>query len=49
MKLGQNWRELGKVFSQVRRGDRGVLVAGAVYFVWTHWQNRIGRRAAAAK
>jgi hypothetical protein len=24
-----------------------MLVAGAVYFVWTHWQNRISRRPSA--
>jgi membrane protein DedA with SNARE-associated domain len=41
MKLGQNWRELGKYFHQFDAVIVAVLVAGAVWFVWSHWQNRI--------
>src|SRR5277367_5403376 len=39
MKLGQNWRELGKYFHKFDAVIGVVLVACAVYFVWTHWQN----------
>jgi membrane protein DedA with SNARE-associated domain len=41
MKLGQNWRILGKYFHQFDFIIGGLLVAGVVWFVWTHWQNRI--------
>lgn len=42
MKLGQNWRALGKYFHRFDVAILIVLVAGAVWFVWNHWQNRIG-------
>jgi len=41
MKLGQNWREMGKYFHKF---DAVILVAlkvGTIWFVWSHWQNRI--------
>ena len=41
MKLGQNWRELGKYFHKFDAVIGVVLVAGAAWFVWTHWQNRM--------
>jgi hypothetical protein len=41
MKLGANWRELGKYFHKFDAMIGVVLVAGAFYFVWTHWKNRI--------
>jgi membrane protein DedA with SNARE-associated domain len=42
MKLGQNWRELGKYFHQFDTVIGVVLAAGIIWFVWSHWQNRIG-------
>src|SRR5215470_6890100 len=39
MKLGQNWRELGKYFHQFDIVIGVGLVAAVTYFVWTHWQN----------
>jgi membrane protein DedA with SNARE-associated domain len=41
MKLGENWRELGKYFHQFDTVIGIVLVAGLLWFVWSHWQNRI--------
>jgi membrane protein DedA with SNARE-associated domain len=41
MKLGENWRGLGKYFHQFDIVIGIGLVVGMVYFVWTHWQNRI--------
>ena len=47
MKLGQNWRELGKYFHKFDAVIGVILVAAAVWFVWNHWQNRIGDQASA--
>jgi len=41
MKLGENWRSLGKYFHQFDAVIGACLVAGILYFVWSHWQNRI--------
>ena len=41
MKLGENWRELGKYFHNFDAVVGAVLVVGAVWFVWSHWQNRL--------
>jgi membrane protein DedA with SNARE-associated domain len=41
MKLGENWRGLGKYFHQFDIVIGGVLLLGIGYFVWTHWQNRM--------
>jgi membrane protein DedA with SNARE-associated domain len=41
MKLGENWRGLGKYFHKFDAVIIVVLVGGLVWFVWTHWQNRI--------
>lgn len=41
MKLGENWRELGKYFHKFDAVIGIVLVAGAAWFAWNHWQNRI--------
>ena len=41
MKLGENWRELGKYFHQFDAIIGVALAAGIIWFVWTHWQNRM--------
>jgi membrane protein DedA with SNARE-associated domain len=46
MKLGENWRDLGKYFHKFDAVIGVILVAGAVWFVWSHWQHRMGRQAA---
>ncbi|HVI07484.1 MAG TPA: DedA family protein [Candidatus Binatia bacterium] len=48
MKLGENWRSLGKYFHQFDAAIMAVIVLGAAWFVWHHWQNRMrdGRPAA---
>lgn len=45
MKLGQNWRELGKYFHDFDAVIVAVIAVGAVWFVWSHWQNRISANA----
>jgi membrane protein DedA with SNARE-associated domain len=41
MKLGENWRELGKYFHQFDAIIGALFAAGIIWFVWTHWQNRM--------
>jgi membrane protein DedA with SNARE-associated domain len=41
MKLGENWRTMGKYFHQFDIVIGGLLAVGIVWFVWSHWQNRI--------
>ena len=41
MKLGENWRSLGKYFHQFDAVIGAVLAIGIVWFVWSHWQNRM--------
>ena len=41
MKLGENWRSLGKYFHKFDAVIGVMLVAGAAWFVWSHWQNRM--------
>ncbi|MBA3912355.1 MAG: DedA family protein [Acidobacteriales bacterium] len=41
MKLGENWRSLGKYFHQFDIVIGGVLLLGLIWFVWSHWQNRM--------
>jgi membrane protein DedA with SNARE-associated domain len=41
MKLGQNWREVGKYFHKFDAVIGAAIVIAGVWFVWTHWQNRI--------
>jgi membrane protein DedA with SNARE-associated domain len=41
MKLGENWRLLGKYFHQFDAVIGVLLVSGAAWFVWSHWQNRL--------
>jgi len=47
MKLGENWRELGKYFHKFDAVIGIVLAAGVAWFVWSHWQNRISRQPSA--
>jgi membrane protein DedA with SNARE-associated domain len=41
MKLGQNWRELGKYFHKFDAVILAILVIGLAWFLWSHWQNRL--------
>jgi hypothetical protein len=41
MKLGENWRSVGKYFHQFDAIIGVLLVAGISWFVWSHWQNRL--------
>jgi membrane protein DedA with SNARE-associated domain len=41
MKLGENWRELGKYLHKFDAVIVVTLAAGFIWFVWSHWQNRI--------
>jgi membrane protein DedA with SNARE-associated domain len=41
MKLGENWRTMGKYFHQFDLVIGICLAAGFAWFVWSHWQHRI--------
>jgi membrane protein DedA with SNARE-associated domain len=41
MKLGENWRVVGKYLHKFDALILVVLVAGIAWFVWSHWQNRL--------
>jgi membrane protein DedA with SNARE-associated domain len=41
MKLGQNWRELGKYFHRFDIVILVLLIIAIVWFVRSHWQNRM--------
>lgn len=41
MKAGQNWRYLGKYFHQFDKVIAAVILAGIIWFVWSHWQHRM--------
>jgi len=41
MKLGENWRSLGKYFHQFDAVISALLAIGIIWFVWSHWQNRM--------
>jgi membrane protein DedA with SNARE-associated domain len=41
MKLGENWRTIGKYFHQMDAVIGVVLVTGIAWFIWSHWQNRL--------
>jgi membrane protein DedA with SNARE-associated domain len=41
VKLGANWRSIGKYFHQMDAVIGVLLVAGIVWFVWSHWKNRM--------
>jgi membrane protein DedA with SNARE-associated domain len=42
LKLGENWRVLGKYFHQLDLVIGIALAAGIIWFVWSHWQHRMG-------
>ena len=46
MKLGENWRSLGKYFHKFDAVIIVLLVVGAIWFIRGHWQNRITRQTA---
>jgi membrane protein DedA with SNARE-associated domain len=41
MKLGESWRSLGQYFHKFDAVIGVLLFLGVVYFVYSHWQNRI--------
>ena len=41
MKLGENWRSLGKYFHKFDAIIGVLLLGGIVWFLWSHWQNRL--------
>jgi membrane protein DedA with SNARE-associated domain len=41
MKLGDHWMDLKPYFLRFKEVILVVLVAGVVWFVWTHWKNRL--------
>ncbi len=41
MKLGENWRVIGKYLHKFDAVILVVLVVGLAWFIWSHWQNRL--------
>jgi membrane protein DedA with SNARE-associated domain len=41
MKLGENWRSLGKYFHQFDAIIGVLLLAAIAWFIWSHWQHRM--------
>ncbi len=41
MKLGENWNTLGKYFHRFDAVIGTVLLAGVLFFVWSHWKYRV--------
>jgi membrane protein DedA with SNARE-associated domain len=41
MKLGENWRSLGKYFHQFDAVIGVMLLAAVGWFIWSHWQGRM--------
>ena len=41
MKLGENWRSIGKYLHKFDAVILLALLAAIAWFVWSHWQNRI--------
>ena len=41
LKLGENWRSLGKYFHQMDAVIGVLLVSGIAWFLWSHWRNRL--------
>ena len=43
MKLGENWRSLGKYFHKFDAVIGALILAAIAWFIWSRWQNRIKR------
>jgi membrane protein DedA with SNARE-associated domain len=41
MKLGQHWMDIKPYFMEFKEVIALLLIAGFVWFVWTHWKNRV--------
>ena len=41
MKLGENWRSLGKYFHQFDAVIGVILLAAVGWYIWSHWQSRM--------
>jgi membrane protein DedA with SNARE-associated domain len=49
MKLGENWRQLGKYFHKFDAVIGVIIVAAAIWFIWSHWQNRMSGQPSGAR
>ena len=41
MKMAENWRSIGKYFHEFDAVIGVIIIAGVVWFVWTHWKPRV--------
>jgi hypothetical protein len=46
MKLGDHWMDLKPDFLKFKEVIIVLLLAGVVWFVWTHWKHRVRATAA---
>jgi membrane protein DedA with SNARE-associated domain len=49
MKMGQNWRTLGQYLHRFDLVISIFILAGIVWFVWSHWKNRIETQVESAR
>ena len=41
LKAGQHWDYLGKYFHQFDKVIAAIILIGIIWFVWSHWKNRV--------
>jgi len=41
MKAGEHWNYLGKYFHQFDKVIGAIILIGVMWFVWSHWHNRV--------
>jgi len=41
MKAGEHWNYLGKYFHQFDKVIGALILIGIIWFVWSHWKNRV--------
>jgi membrane protein DedA with SNARE-associated domain len=41
MKLGEHWMDIKPYFLEFKEVVAVLLIAGVIWFVWTHWKNRV--------
>jgi len=49
MKLGENWRSLGGYFHEFDAVIGAIILLVIIWFVWSHWKNRMGATAAGSE
>jgi len=48
MKMGEHWMDLKPYFLKFKEVIVLFLIIGIIWFVWTHWKNKVGTKEAAS-